>query len=93
MNSNGQATAHHWGWMIVILIIFGVCAYIWSINRPDIENYGKGSYHSEAHRQDWPFSIHIGEGGCQTVGEMIKHKISKDKEDGNHGIITNIIAK
>lgn len=62
LNNKGQSTAHHWGWMVVVLIIFGGVTYIWSINRPD--QYEKGSIHAEQHRQDWPLSIHIGEGSC-----------------------------
>lgn len=53
---------HHWGWMIVVLIVFGTGTYIFTINRPDA--YGGHSIHAEQHRQDWPFSMHIGEGGC-----------------------------
>lgn len=61
-------TQHHYGWMIVVIIVFFGALYIWSANRPDTENYGKGAYHEDVHRQDWPFSIHVGEGGCQTIG-------------------------
>lgn len=67
MNNKGQTTGHHWGWMIVVLIIFGGVTYIWSTNRPD--QYEKGSIHAEQHRQDWPLSIHVGEGGCATIGK------------------------
>lgn len=58
---------HHYGWMAVVLIIVCVCVYIWASNRPNIDNYGKDSTHNEQHRQDWPLSVHIGEGGCANL--------------------------
>lgn len=54
--------SHHWGWMLVVLIIFGVGTYIFTLNRPD--TYKGNAIHAEQHRNDWPLSIHIGEGGC-----------------------------
>lgn len=80
MNDKGQTTTHHWGWMIVVLIIFGTVTYIWSINRPD--NYANGAVHSESHRQDWPLSIHIGEGSCThrplgTLDQITKSPVKK----------------
>lgn len=56
---------HHYGWMAVVLIMFGVVTYIWSTNRPD--SYQKGAIHAEQHRQDWPLSFHVGEGGCAHI--------------------------
>lgn len=53
---------HHYGWMIVVLVVFGITTYIFSINRPD--SYKGNAIHAEQHRQDWPLSIHVGEGGC-----------------------------
>ena len=53
--------AHHWGWMVVVLVGLGVVTYIFTLNRPDVQ---KGGYHGELHQENWPLSIHIGEGGC-----------------------------
>ena len=52
--------------MAVILIIFGVSAYIYSINRPDIIK--SGATQIVEHEQNWPLSISIGKGGCATLG-------------------------
>jgi len=82
-NNKGQSTAHHWGWMAVVLIVFGVSAYIYSINRPD--EYNKGSIHNEEHRQDWPLSIHIGEGGCASLG-AVKAKELKNESIRNKAV-------
>ena len=60
-DNKGQSTAHHYGWMLVVLIIFGVSTYIFTLNRPDVK---KGGYQMDYHPQDWPLSIHIGEGSC-----------------------------
>lgn len=59
---------HHFGWMLVVLIIFGVGTYIFTVNRPD--DYSGHSIHAEQHRQDWPFSIHVGEGGCARMDAL-----------------------
>lgn len=59
---------HHYGWMVVVLIIFGVSTYIFTINRPD--EYSKGAIHAEQHRQDWPLSVHVGEGGCARMDSL-----------------------
>lgn len=67
-NNRGQTTAHYWGWMLVVLIVFGVSTYIFTINRPD--EYSKGAIHAEQHRQDWPLSIHVGEGGCARLDSL-----------------------
>lgn len=67
MNNKGQSTAHHWGWMVVVLIVFGVVTYVFTLNRPDVQ---KGGYQADYHRQDWPLSIHIGEGGCARIDSM-----------------------
>lgn len=60
--------SHHYGWMAVVLIVFGVTTYIFTLNRPD--EYNKGSIHAEQHRQDWPLSFHIGEGGCARMDSL-----------------------
>lgn len=64
MNEN----AHHWGWMIIVLIIFFGAYWIYSTNRPD--SYTRGAIHAEQHRQDWPLSVHIGEGGCAHLDSL-----------------------
>lgn len=68
---------HHYGWMIVVLIVFFGCYWIYSSNRPD--SYTKGATHNEQIRTDWPFSLHIGEGGCATIGaDRAKKVVNKD---------------
>ncbi len=70
---------HHWGWIVVAVLCLGAVTYIFTINRPDENNYSKGSSHIEQHRQDWPFSIHIGEGGCATLDALkAKKEIKSD---------------
>lgn len=66
-NNKGQSTAHHYGWMAVVLIIFGVVTYVFTLNRPDVQ---KGGFSADYKRQDWPFSIHIGEGGCAKLDSL-----------------------
>lgn len=87
---------HHWGWMVVVIIIVAVAAWIYSSNRPDVENYGRGSIHGgDMHRQDWPFSIHIGESGCQTIGQMQQamKKLKENVDAKPTNPATNSIAK
>lgn len=76
--------SHHWGWMFVVLAIFAGAGYLFTLNRPDNSSYGNGSVHNEPHRQDWPLSIHIGEGSCSRTGrleDMINTKTSAPKQE------------
>lgn len=68
MNNRGQTVTHHYFWMITLVFIFLVCVWIYANNRPD--QYEKGSIHAEQHRQDWPFSIHVAEGGCARMDSL-----------------------
>lgn len=74
MNDN-----HHYLWIFFAFCVFGgvLSTYIFTVNRPD--NYAKGSMHLEQHRQDWPFSIHIGEGGCASIPTKSEKKIEKPR--------------
>ena len=71
-NNKGQLA----GWEAVIIIIVLAYAifmtYLWGskqnqkiVNGPDSRPTISGS------RPDWPFSIHIGEGGCTRAGSKI----------------------
>jgi len=74
--------AHHWGWMIVALIALGAITYVFTLNRPDL--YKGNAIHAEQHRQDWPLSIHIGEGGCARLTPNMKDtKSDANSQAGN----------
>lgn len=75
MNNKGQLAAHII-WAFVALIILAVVTYIFTLNRPNVQ---KGGYSADYHRQDWPLSIHIGEGGCARL----------DSLKGDKDVITN----
>ena len=75
MNNKGQLAAHII-WAFVALIILAVVTYIFTLNRPNVQ---KGGYSADYHRQDWPLSIHIGEGGCARLDSL-----KGDKNDPAH---------
>lgn len=78
----------HYVWAFVAVIIVGVLAYVWSSNRPDVENYGKGSTHPEVTNNNYPLSM--GFGGCMAVkpdGTLVRPM------KGTHGTLTNSVAK
>lgn len=56
--------AQHWGWMIVVLVVFGCCTYLFTVNRPDVQ---KGGLHVEDH--GWAV-IEIGRGGCARLDPL-----------------------
>jgi hypothetical protein len=66
MNNKGQL-AGHLIWAFVALIILAVVTYIFTLNRPDVQ---KGGFQADYHRQDWPLSVHIGEGGCARLDSL-----------------------
>ena len=66
MNNKGQL-AGHLIWAFVALLILAAVTYIFTLNRPDVQ---KGGYHGELHQQNWPLSIHIGEGGCAKLDSL-----------------------
>ena len=66
MNNKGQLAAHII-WAFVALIILAVVTYIFTLNRPDVQ---KGGFQADYHRQDWPLSVHIGEGGCARLDSL-----------------------
>lgn len=72
MNNKGQLGSHII-WAFVVLIIVAVVTYIFTLNRPDVQ---KGGFQADYHRQDWPFSIHVGEGGCARLDSL------KGEKDG-----------
>ena len=77
MNNKGQLAAHII-WAFVALIILAVVTYIFTLNRPNVQ---KGGYSADYHRQDWPLSIHIGEGGCARMDSL---KGDKDVATNSH---------
>lgn len=77
MNKKGQL-AGHLIWAFVALIILAVVTYIFTLNRPDVQ---KGGYHGELHQQNWPLSIHIGDGGCARLDSL---KGDKDVATNSH---------
>ena len=74
LNNKGQSTAHHWGWMAVVLVIFLTCAWIYSANRPNQFEKGSEQNSSTVNRYALaelvfsPFNWQ----GCATV--PVKHK-------------------
>ena len=56
--------------IIVILLLYaGFATYLWASKQNQTVVNQKDSHPTIAGpRTDWPFSIHIGEGGCARVG-------------------------
>jgi len=73
-NKKGQLA----GWealiIVVLLITCGILGYLWATKKTETNQYLAGSNPNVAdiHRTDWPFSIHIGEGGCSHKPVEIK---------------------
>lgn len=80
---------HHWGWIIFAFAVLVTGAYIFTLNRADV--YKGNALHAEQHRQDWPFSIHIGEGGCARL-DSFKPLLNQDKKDVKNNIDSNRVA-
>lgn len=61
--------SHHWGWIIfcffTVLIIAGITSYVFTINRPDIANYAKGSTHPEQNFHN--IGLIVLQPGCQNA--------------------------
>ncbi len=75
MNNKGQLA----GWEAVIILLLlayaGFSTYLWATKQSQTVNNNKGSHPTiNGPRVDWPFSIHIGEGGCS----MLPIKGNKD---------------
>lgn len=64
MNNKGQAGA--WEGIIIVLLVIGMGALVYILFKKDSSIYQSGSNPTitDSKRTDWPFSIHIGEGGC-----------------------------
>lgn len=79
MDNKGQLA----GWEAAIIIILflgcGLLAYLWATKETEKNQYLSGSNPtiSDVKRTDWPFSIHIGEGGCARFDPLKPSKDSK----------------
>ncbi len=69
----------HYVWALVAVGTIGLVAWIYSSNRPDVDNLAKGAIKVETHDTYWPFAISIGQGGCTHMSDM----------KGKNGITTN----
>ena len=58
-------STHHYLWIGFAFCVLCAVTYLVTLNRPD--SYKGNAIHAEQHRQDWPLSIHIGEGGCASL--------------------------
>ncbi len=69
MNNKGQSGIGTLEGVIIIVLILITAASLYMLFKKDSSIYQSGSNPdiSDIHRQDWPFSIHIGEGGCQRI--------------------------
>lgn len=68
---------HHWGWMIVVVIIAGIIAWIYSANRADVNNYGKDSTHNEQNHTN--YGLIVLQPGCQnTKAESFMKELKKN---------------
>lgn len=77
MNNKGQMAAYE---ALIIIVLLGAVAFLgwlWASKKTENTVYQAESKPtvSDTHRTDWPFSIHIGEGGCArlpTSNEKVK---------------------
>ncbi len=69
MESNNHS---HLIWAIVAVLGIGMLAWIYSSNRPDIENIGKDGTKIEDNDHKWGLIIEIGKGSCAHMPRIIE---------------------
>lgn len=68
MNNKGQLSGWEAVIILVLLVYGGFVTYLWATKTNQTNNFLKDSKPSVlGQRSDYPFSIHIGEGGCARI--------------------------